>query len=52
MPDFSLPIYNKPRTWIKDGREQGNYPWEEILTDTPQVLIPERSLRSPYHPCR
>ena len=31
MPDFSLPIYNKPRTWIKDGREQGNYPWEEIL---------------------
>lgn len=31
MPDFSLPIYNNPRTWIKDGREKRNYSWDEIL---------------------
>lgn len=30
MPDFSLPVYDQPRAWIKKSRERG-ISWEEIL---------------------
>lgn len=31
MPDYSLPLYDKPRDWIKDFRGQGNE-WDIIET--------------------
>lgn len=30
MPDYSLPIYDKPRAWITTAREQKNWSWEDI----------------------